>query len=56
MALIEYDVTTDKQALAARYEAEKADPINAAKDGYIDDIIRPQFVRQYIINALQMLA
>ena len=56
-ALIEYaDGATDKQALAARYEAEKADPVNAAKDGYIDDIIRPQFVRQYIINALQMLA
>ncbi len=56
-ALIEYaDGKADKAAITARYEAEKSDPINAAKDGYIDDIIRPQFVRQYIINALQMLA
>ena len=56
-ALIEYaDDKADKQAIEARYAAEKSDPINAAKDGYIDDIIRPRFVRQYIINALQMLA
>jgi len=56
-ALIEYSgEKADKKAITARYEAEKSDPVNAAKDGYIDDIIRPQFVRQYIINALQMLA
>ena len=56
-ALIEYaDNKADKAEITARYAAEKSDPVNAAKDGYIDDIIRPQFVRQYIINALQMLA
>ena len=46
----------DKAALAARYADENADPIHAAKDGYIDAIIEPQFVKQHIIAALQMLA
>lgn len=45
----------DKAALALRYGEEKADPVNAAKDGYIDDIIEPKFVKQYLIAALQML-
>ena len=45
----------DKAALAERYADEKADPVNAAKDGYIDDVIEPQFVKQYLISALQML-
>ena len=43
------------EQLAARYADEHADPINAAKNGYIDNIIRPQFVRQYLIASLQML-
>ncbi len=46
----------DKAALEARYAEENADPIHAAKDGYIDGIIEPQFVKQYVISALQMLA
>lgn len=37
----------DKQKLAARYADETADPINAAKNGYIDNVIEPQFVKQY---------
>lgn len=45
----------DKEALAARYADENSDPIHAAKDGYIDGIIEPQFVKQYLISALQML-
>ena len=45
----------DKTVLAERYADEKADPVNAAKDGYIDDVIEPQFVKQYLISALQML-
>lgn len=44
----------DKAALAERYADENADPINAAKDGYIDAIIEPQFVKQYLIASLQM--
>lgn len=46
----------DKAALAAKYADENADPINAAKDGYIDAVIEPQFVKQYLIASLQMLA
>lgn len=46
----------DKAALAAKYADENSDPVNAAKDGYIDAIIEPQFVKQYIIASLQMLA
>ncbi len=43
-------------ASAERYADENADPIHAAKDGYIDAIIEPQFVKQYLVSALQMLA
>lgn len=49
------NVKADKATLAERYADEKADPVNAAKDGYIDDVIEPQFVKQYLISALQML-
>ncbi len=45
----------DKTALAERYALENSDPIHAAKDGYIDAIIEPQFVKQYLVSALQML-
>ena len=45
----------DKATLAERYADENADPINAAKDGYIDAVIEPQFVKQYLISSLQML-
>ena len=46
----------DKAALAAKYADENSDPINAAKDGYIDAIVEPQFIKQYLISSLQMLA
>jgi acetyl-CoA carboxylase carboxyltransferase component len=46
----------DRSKLAEKYADENADPINAAKDGYIDAIIEPQFVKQYLIASLQMLA
>lgn len=49
------DEKADKAALAARYAEENSDPIHAAKDGYIDDIIEPQFVKQYLVASLQML-
>ena len=49
------DEKADKAALAERYAEENSDPIHAAKDGYIDAIIQPQFVKQYVIAALQML-
>ena len=50
------DEKADKAALAQKYADENSDPINAAKDGYIDAIIEPQFVKQYLIASLQMLA
>ena len=46
---------TDTDKLAEKYSEENADPVNAAKDGYIDNIIEPQFVRAYVISALQTL-
>ncbi len=49
------DVKADKAALETKYAEENADPVNAAKDGYIDAIIEPQFVKQYLIASLQML-
>lgn len=45
----------DKAKLAARYADENSDPIHAAKNGYVDNIIEPQFVRQYLVASLQML-
>ncbi len=43
----------DKAKIEQKYADENADPINAAKDGYIDAIIEPQFVKQYLIASLQ---
>ncbi|MDE6597398.1 MAG: hypothetical protein K2K60_02025 [Clostridia bacterium] len=45
----------DKAKLADRYADENSDPVNAAKGGYIDNIIQPSFVKQYLIASLQML-
>jgi acetyl-CoA carboxylase carboxyltransferase component len=49
------DKKADKAKLAEKYADENSDPINAAKGGYIDNIIEPAFVRQYLISSLQML-
>lgn len=45
----------DKEKLAKIYADENADPVNAAKNGYLDDVIEPQFLKQYLIAALQTL-
>ncbi len=50
------DERADRKAVEERYADENSDPIHAAKDGYIDAIIEPQFVKQYLIASLQMLA
>lgn len=57
-AQIEYagDPRVDKGKLAARYAEENADPVNAAKGGYLDNLIEPQFIKQYLIASLQTLA
>jgi len=49
------DKNADKSKLATRYADENSDPVNAAKGGYIDNIIQPSFVKQYLIASLQML-
>ncbi len=49
------DKNIDKEKLAERYAEENSDPINAAKGGYIDNIIQPSFVKQYLVASLQML-
>ena len=57
-AEIEYanDKKLDKAKLQTMYAEEVADPFNAAKGGYIDDIIEPQFVKQYVVASLQTLS
>ena len=47
--------SSDLSKLAEQYADVHSDPINAAKGGYIDNIIEPAFVRQYLISSLQML-
>ncbi len=56
-AQIEYanETNADKAKLAALYSEEHADPINAAKGGYLDNIIEPQFLKQYLVASLQTL-
>ena len=49
------DKRADKGKLAALYASENADPVNAAKGGYLDNIIEPQFLKQHLIAALQTL-
>lgn len=45
----------DKVKLAAKYADENSDPVNAAQGGFIDNIIQPSFVKQYLTASLQML-
>lgn len=45
----------DSAKLETKYSDENSDPVNAAKGGYIDNIIQPSFVKQYLISSLQML-
>ena len=42
-------------AAEEKYADENQDPFNAARNGYIDDIIEPQFVRARLIESLQIL-
>lgn len=47
--------SADWNKLAKMYADENADPVNAAKEGYLDDVVEPQFIKQYLIAALQTL-
>lgn len=39
----------------SRYASEIADPVHAAEGGYLDNLIEPQFLKQYLIASLQTL-
>ncbi len=49
------DPETARAELAEKYARLESDPMNAAKDGLIDNIIEPSTTRQYLISALMML-
>ncbi len=44
-----------RKELSEKYESENANAINAAREGYIDNVIEPEFTRNYLISALSML-
>ena len=50
----EIELGNNQADTVSQYADENSDPVNAAKDGYIDAIIEPQFVKQHLIAALQM--
>lgn len=56
-AEIEYanEKNANKAELRALYADENSDPVHAAKNGYLDDVIEPQFVKQYLVASLQTL-
>lgn len=56
-AEIEFSASShgDVAKLEKKYADENSDPINAAKGGYVDNIIDSAFVKQYLIASLQML-
>ena len=54
-AVVELDAgANDIEEIAEKYK-DNMDPINAARNGYIDNIIEPKYVRQYLVSALQTL-
>ena len=50
------DAVAARAELAAKYEAEVADGVNAATQGLIDDVIDPADSRKTIIAALELLS
>ena len=50
------DPFAKRAELEARYVEEVADGVNAAQQGYVDDVIEPALTRQMIAAALEMLA
>ncbi len=49
------EANTNAAKCAAKYADETADPVNAARNGYVDNIIEPALVKQYLVASLQML-
>lgn len=55
-AEMEYAVSKgNKEELKEKFASIELDPFKAAKGGYVDDVIEPQYIRQYLIAALQTL-
>lgn len=55
-AQIEYGVMGDSlKAVVEEYGEKVQDAMNSARLGFIDDVIEPQYVRQYLIACLQTL-
>ncbi len=49
------EIELGERGAADVYADENADPFHAARGGYLDDIIEPQFLKQYLIAALETL-
>ena len=50
------DALAARKELAAKYEAEVADGVNAALEGLVDDVINPADTRQMVIAALELMS
>ena len=50
------DAVAARKELAAKYEAEVADGVNAAACGLVDDVIDPADTRKMVIAALEMMS
>lgn len=50
------DAVAARAELAAQYEAEVADGVNAAAQGLVDDVIDPAETRKRVVAALEMLS
>ena len=50
------DPIAKRAELEQKYMDDVADGVNAAKQGYVDDVIEPAQTRQMLAAALEMLA
>lgn len=53
--LLSEEKIANKEELIRKYFEKYADPIYAAQGGYLDNLVEPQFLKQYLIASLQML-
>ncbi len=49
------DPKADREAVAAEYKAESCSAIEAAKNGYVQDVIAPEDTRRKIVDAIRIL-
>jgi len=50
------DPLAKRAELEEKYMADVADGVNAARAGYVDDVIEPAQTRQILASALEMLS